>query len=154
MAIFSKTDPGTLPHLRWNSFQQLVTEESCKGLHLTSDKVLGSTPDFCVCHHNMWSILALNINMKNKQIFKWKSNQLFSTKYLITLHHSCVYLPQIYGSASPSASLPVKSLSSQDDEWISELDKSCRPHFIGRFFVNFGLISHRFLVFLLLTLNR
>ena len=92
MAKFSKTDPGTLPHLRWSSFQQLVTEESCKRLHLTCDMAFGSTPDFYVFHHYMRSILALNINMKNKQIFK--SNQLFSTKYLMTLHHSCVYLVQ------------------------------------------------------------
>ena len=51
MVKFSKTDPGTLPHLRWSSFQQLVTEESCKGLHLICDKILGSPPDFYVSHH-------------------------------------------------------------------------------------------------------
>ena len=90
MVKFSKTDLGTPPHLRWSSFQQLVMEESCKGLHLTCNKVLGSTPDIYVCHHyNMWSILTLKINMN-----KWKSNQLFSTKYLISLHHICVYLLQ------------------------------------------------------------
>ena len=67
MAKFSKTDPGTLPHLRWSSFQQLVTEESCKGLDLIYYKILGSTPDFYVYHPYMQSILALN--MMNKQIF-------------------------------------------------------------------------------------
>ena len=63
-----KDNPGTLPHLRWSSFQQLVTEESCKGVHLICGKVLRSIPDFYISHHYMWSILALNINM-NKQIF-------------------------------------------------------------------------------------
>ena len=43
-------------------------EESCKGLHLIYNKVL-STPDFYDSDHYMWSVLALNINMKNKQIF-------------------------------------------------------------------------------------
>ena len=67
MAKFSKTDPGTLPHLRWNSLQQLVKEESCKVLHLICDKVLGSAPDFYVSHHYMRSILTANLNMKNKK---------------------------------------------------------------------------------------
>ena len=34
MAKFLKEDPGTLPHLRWSSWQQLVLVETCKGLHL------------------------------------------------------------------------------------------------------------------------
>ena len=34
MVKFAKVHPGTLPHLRWSSLQQLVTAESCKGLHL------------------------------------------------------------------------------------------------------------------------
>ena len=50
-------------------FAELVTTESCKGLHLMYDKVFGSAPDFYVTHHYMRSILTLNINKKNKQIF-------------------------------------------------------------------------------------
>ena len=69
MMKFSEIDPGTVPHLRQSPFKQLVMEESCKGLYLICDKVLGSTPDFYVSHHYMQSILALNMNMKNKQIF-------------------------------------------------------------------------------------
>ena len=46
MAKFSKTDPGSLPHSRWSSLQQLVMVESCKMLHLKCNKVLGSAPDF------------------------------------------------------------------------------------------------------------
>ena len=34
MANFSKVDPGTRSHLSWSSLQQIVTKESCKGLHL------------------------------------------------------------------------------------------------------------------------
>ena len=34
MTKFWKADPGTLPHLRWRSLEQLVTTERCKGLHL------------------------------------------------------------------------------------------------------------------------
>ena len=30
MPKFPKTDPGTLSHLKWSSFQQLITEEQCK----------------------------------------------------------------------------------------------------------------------------
>ena len=44
-------------------------EESCNGLHLICDKVLGSTPDFYVSHRYTRSILALKINVKNKQFF-------------------------------------------------------------------------------------
>ena len=29
-----KPDPGTLPHLRWSSLQQLVSVKTCKGLQL------------------------------------------------------------------------------------------------------------------------
>ena len=151
MVKFSKTDPGTLSQLRWSSFQQLITEESCKGLHLICDKVLGST-FFYISYQYMWSILALNMKMKNKQIFQWKLNQFFVTKSSIT--QLCWLATNIYSSASLSASLPLKSLSSQDHEWISESNKSCRWPFSGIFFDNFGLISHYFLVFLLLTLNR
>ena len=31
---FAKVHPGSLPHLRWSSLQQLVIPESCKGFHL------------------------------------------------------------------------------------------------------------------------
>ena len=47
---------------------------------------------------------------------------------------------KIQSSASLSASPPLKSRASQDKS-ISESDKSRRRPFLGRFFVNFGLIS-------------
>ena len=34
MAKFAKAHPGTMPHLRWNSFQQMLTAEIYKGLQL------------------------------------------------------------------------------------------------------------------------
>ena len=76
-------------------------------------------------------------------------------KTLATLDHSYVYLLQRFkNSASLSASLTLKSLSSKDDKCISESGMSCRRHFLGKFFVNFGHISNYFLAFLLLTSNR
>ena len=48
--------------------------------------------------------------MKVKPVFYYKVSQL------------CLLVTNIYKSASLSASLPLKSLSSQDDEWTSESD--------------------------------
>ena len=64
----------------------------------------------------------------------------------------CLLATKIQNSASLSISLPLKSLSSQIEELISESNKPCWQPFWGRFFNNLGLILHRFLVFLLLTL--
>ena len=58
MPKFSKTDPGTLPHLKWSSFQQLITEEQCKGFHLMYDKVVGFTHYFYIFHHYMCSVVS------------------------------------------------------------------------------------------------
>ena len=69
MVKLSKTAPGTLPHLRLSFLQRLVTVESCKGLHLICNKVLGSAPDFYVSYHYVQSVLTFTINMKIKQIF-------------------------------------------------------------------------------------
>ena len=100
--------------------------ESCKELHLICDKVLGSAPDFCVSRHYMPSILRLNTNMKNKQIFTpgvyYKGFENFTLQL-------CLLATKTKSSALLSASLPLKSLSSQDDEWISESGMSCRRLF-------------------------
>ena len=72
-------------------------------------------------------------------------------KALATLDHSYVYLLQRFEN---SASLTLKSLSSKDDECISEWGMSCRRHYLGKIFVNFRHISNCFLAFLLLTSNR
>ena len=40
-----KVDPGTLPHLRWSSLQQLVSVKTCKGLHL-----IGLQPNDSILH--------------------------------------------------------------------------------------------------------
>ena len=88
-----------------------------------------------------------NFLMKVKPLVYYKVCDNFTSQL-------CLLATKIYRSASLSASLPLKSLLSQDDEWISELDKSCRQPFLGRFFVNSGHISYRFLMFLLLILNR
>ena len=53
----------------------------------------------------------------------------------------------------PIISQPLKTLFSKDDEWISESATYCKRPLLEGFFVNFGLVLHRFLVFLLLTLN-
>ena len=58
MPKFSTTDPETLPHLKWSSFQQLITEEPCKGFHLMYVKVVGFTPDFYIFHHHMCSVVS------------------------------------------------------------------------------------------------
>ena len=77
MAKFLKKDLGTLPHLSWDSLQQLVTVEIGKRLHLVCDKILGSPSDFYVSDHHIRSILTLNINIKNKQINECQIRCLF-----------------------------------------------------------------------------
>ena len=89
--------------------------------------------------------------MKNKQIFKPGVYYKGFDNFTLQL---CLLATKIKSSALLSASLPLKSLSSQDDEWISESGMSSRRLFLEGFFVNFWFISLRFLVFLLLTLNR
>ena len=92
--------------------------------------------------------------MKNKHFFMKVKPVVYYKVFDNFTSQLCLLATKIQSSASLSISLPLKSFSSQDYEWISELDKPCWRPFSGRFFVNFGLFSHRFLVFLLLTLNR
>ena len=67
MVKFAKVYPGTLPHLRWSSLQQLVTAESCKGLHLTgfqpiafwNSQIIYSTKKFFTQYLNITWLSAL-----------------------------------------------------------------------------------------------
>ena len=71
-----KMNPGPLPHLRKSSLQQLLAVKSCKGLHLTCEKVLGSAPDFYVSGY-IESVLTLNKSLKNKGVFNKRQTRCF-----------------------------------------------------------------------------
>ena len=79
-AKFSKTDPGTLLHLRWSSLEQLVTAESCKGLHQ-----IGLQPMSIIC----------NETMKKKRHWSKRRNCLrkrfYSFKYKVDHANVCFF---------------------------------------------------------------